>query len=134
MIRKFYEYFIQKIDEVEMKNIISILNEVERKIFLSQSKYDKLHSLNVYKGVLKLGLPKIYLKLALLHDNGKDGATFLTRVLHKLGFKTKLREHMEIGSERLSVLDDELSKLILIHHDKDVDENMKKFQGVDDAN
>lgn len=134
MIRKFYEYFIQKIDEVEMENVINILNSKERNIFMSQSKYDKLHSLNVYKGVKDLGLPQIYLKLALLHDNGKDGAFFVTRTLHKLGFKTRLREHMSMGSMRLLGINDELANLILIHHDENVDENMKKFQGVDDAN
>lgn len=133
MIRKFYEYFFQKIDIEEMEKILEILSEDQKRIFLSQSKYDKLHSINVFKGVKKINLPEIYLKLALLHDNGKDNASFLLRVMHKIGIKTRLVKHMEIGSKRLYKYNKELARLILIHHDKNVDENMKKFQGVDDV-
>lgn len=134
MIKKFIEYFFLKIDENLLKQAMLELNEEEKEIFSCMDNYDKLHSLNVYKNIKKTNLDKIYIKLALLHDVGKGKANFLIRCLHKLGFNTKLRNHSKLGYYKLIDIDEKLANLILIHHDKDVDENMKIFQEVDDVN
>lgn len=134
MIMKVYEYFIARLNYEEVNDYTKILNEEELKLFNLMNKYDKLHSINVYKGISKTNLDKKYLKLALLHDIGKEKAGFIIRVLHKIGFKTRLRNHALNGYNLVKDIDLEVANLILIHHNKDVDDNMKIFQGVDDVN
>lgn len=134
MIKKIYEYFFENINDEELKEALKILEESEKKLFLSMDKYDIVHSLKVYKGVRKINLNKIYLKLSLLHDIGKGKVNFLKRLLHKLGFRTNLKNHPLLGYEKLKKIDLDLAILVLKHHDKEVDEDMKKFQEVDNAN
>jgi len=103
IVRKGIEYFFPKIDENFMNKVIEILDSDEKKIFLEMDRYDKFHSLEVYKKLSETTLKDeiIYLKLALLHDCGKGKTSMITRVLHKFKIKTPLREHAERGYEKI---------------------------------
>lgn len=132
--KKFYEYFIQKIDEKKYNNAMKYLNVEEKKIFDSMKKYDKIHSLNVFYKVIdtELKTNKKYLKLALLHDCGKGNTSVINRILHKFSVKTKLKNHADIGSEKIKKIDEEVSYLIKSHHTKDFSREMSIFQRCDD--
>lgn len=134
IIKKFLQYYFYKLKEKEYIEIKKILTNYELSIFIKMSEYDKLHSYYVYKVLKNKKMDLIYLKLALLHDVGKNNANFLKRIIHKLGFKTSLKDHAYNGYILLKDYDEKLAKLILKHHDKDVDEEMKIFQGADDEN
>ena len=98
--------------------------------------YDKVHSYNLYQKVKSnkiLSSQEIYLKLALLHDCGKENANFLIRVLHKFGFKTSLREHSQNSFLKLEKINRELANLAKNHHVKNFSEDMDIFQECDDA-
>ena len=117
-----------------MNKVIEILDSDEKKIFLEMDRYDKFHSLEVYKKVSKTNLKDkiIYLRLALLHDCGKGKTPMITRVLHKFKIKTSLREHAERGYEKLRNTDTELALLIRNHHNRNYSEEMTVFQQCDD--
>ena len=134
ILRKGLEYFFPKIDEKFMNKVIEILDSNEKKIFLEMDRYDKFHSLEVYKKVSKTNLKDkiIYLRLALLHDCGKGKTPMITRVLHKFKIKTSLREHAERGYEKLRNTDTELALLIRNHHNRNYSEEMTVFQQCDD--
>lgn len=133
-IKKIKEYFFSKINKDLLIEALDILTEEERNIFQNMSKYDQIHSLEVYKKMKESELRtyKIYLKLALLHDCGKEKAGFLKRILHKLGFYTSLRKHSEIGEKKLKFINSELSILIRNHHVKNYCCKMNLFQKIDD--
>lgn len=131
-IKKFNDYYFHKLNYKEIEKATSILNDDEKLIFYNMSSYDKYHSFNVYEKLKIHNVPKIYLKLALLHDCGKHNISFLIRVLHKLRFKTILREHPYIGYEKLKDIDIELANLVRLHHSKAQNEYMKLFQDADD--
>ena len=134
-VKKFLEYFRPKVNRAFQNEALKILNEKEKKIFLEMSKYDKFHCLEVYKKVkrTKLKNKEVYLKLALLHDCGKENANFLIRVLHKLGFKTSLKEHSQNSFFKLEKINGELANLAKNHHAKNFSEDMDIFQECDDA-
>ena len=130
-IIEFYFLKISKSDELEVKKLLS---KDEYNIFYNMLGYDKYHSFKVDEDIKVQNMPNIYLKLALLHDCGKGNCGFLLRVLHKLGFKTSLRNHSLNGYIKLKDINPQLANLILKHHNSTEDEYMKKFQGVDDVN
>jgi hypothetical protein len=117
-----------------MNKVIEILDSDEKKIFLEMDRYDKFHSLEVYKKLSETTLKDeiIYLKLALLHDCGKGKTSMITRVLHKFKIKTPLREHAERGYEKIKDIDNELALLIRNHHNRNYSEKMSVFQKCDD--
>ena len=119
IVRKGIEYFFPKIDENFMNKVIEILDSDEKKIFLEMDRYDKLHSLEVYKKLSETTLKDkiIYLKLALLHDCGKG--------------KTSI-EHSERVYEKIKDIDTELALLIRNHHNRNYSEKMSIFQKCDD--
>ena len=129
IVRKGIEYFFPKIDENFMNKVIEILDSDEKKIFLEMDRYDKFHSLEVYKKLSKTTLKDeiTYLKLALLHDCGKGKTSMITRVLHKFKIKTPLREHAERGYEKIKDIDTELALLIRNHHNRNYSEKMSVF-------
>lgn len=135
LIKKGKEYFFPEIDEKLLKEGMEYLTVQEQEIFKNMSKYDRFHSLEVYKKLKNTGLKddRLYLRLALLHDCGKGKVLFITRILHKIGIKTGLRNHAEKGSERIKNIDKELSILIRNHHKKNCSRKMKIFQKCDDA-
>ncbi|WP_297598105.1 phosphohydrolase [uncultured Cetobacterium sp.] len=119
-------------NEKEIKNVLSY---EEFNIFLQMSEYDKFHSFKVYSGVLKDKVLKDevnYLKLALLHDCGKDDATLFRRVKKVLVGDKKLEQHPNIGFEKLKGINLEVATLCSKHHNKDVDFKMSIFQKIDD--
>ena len=134
IVRKGIEYFFPKIDENFMNKVIEILDSDEKKIFLEMDRYDKLHSLEVYKKLSETTLKDkiIYLKLALLPDCGKGKTSMITRVLHKFKINTPLREHAERGYEKIKGIDTELALLIRNHHNRNYSEKMSIFQKCDD--
>lgn len=134
IIKKGMEYFFPKINKKYMENAINILSEEEKKIFFEMSNYDKYHSLEVLKKIKnsKLNNEIIYLKLALLHDCGKGNTNIITRVLHKIGFNTRLKKHSELGFEKIKNIDKNLAILIKNHHNKNYSEKMNIFQKCDD--
>ena len=58
--------------------------------------------------------------------------SIITRVLHKLGFKTQLRNHAQISSEKLEKVDEEVAILAKNHHNRGYSEEMSIFQKCDD--
>ncbi len=131
-IKKFLDYFIRKIDKKLEQEILNVLNTEERKIYFNMDYYDRYHGISVYNKLVNTDIPKIYLKLGVLHDCGKENAKFYLRVLHKIGFKTILREHSKMGYNKLKDINYELAKLVLVHHNKTNDKYMKIFQDADD--
>ena len=134
IIRKAIEYFKPKINRAYMNEALKRLSENEKKIFLEMSDYDKFHSLEVYKKIKKTELKnnEKYLKLALLHDCGKENVSIITRVLHKLGFNTVLRNHAQRSFEKLEKVDEEVAILAKNHHNRDYSQEMDAFQECDD--
>ena len=131
---KVIEFYFLRINKNNEQEVKAILSKEEYDIFDKMQGYDKYHSFKVYEDIKDQNMPNIYLKLALLHDCGKGNSGFLLRVLHKLGFKTSLRNHSLNGYIKLKIINPKLANLILKHHDVSDDEYMKKFQGVDDVN
>ena len=134
IIRKAMEYFKPKINKAYMNEALKKLTEKEKKIFLEMSDYDKFHSLEVYKKIKKTELKnnEKYLKLALLHDCGKENVSIITRVLHKLGFKTQLRNHAQRSFEKLEKLDEKVAVFAKNHHNRGYSQEMDIFQKCDD--
>ena len=135
IIRKAIEYFFPVIPEELCTEAMSFLNDKERKIFAEMTKYDKKHSLEVYKKVRENDILKnevLYIKLALLHDCGKGSANVAIRVLHKVNIKTSLKKHPDRGAEKLKETDKELAVLIKNHHIKNYGRLMDEFQRLDD--
>ncbi len=85
------------------------LEGVEREIFEEMHPYDKKHSVNVLKGVLKSNVlreDKLYIRLALLHDCGKDvKTTFGQRVKYSLFKVGRIHFHPKRGYEKLTFID-----------------------------
>lgn len=112
-----------------------ILSSREFIYFDKMSDYDKIHSLGVYKKILKDDILKndiLYLKLGLLHDCGKGKVTLLRRVKKVLIGDKVLEKHPEEGAKKIAPINRELSFLILNHHGKPEDIKMERFQKIDD--
>ncbi len=131
-IKKFNDYYFSKIDENLEKEAISLMCEQEKEIYFSMDYYDRWHGLKVYSEFKNITSDKTYLKFSILHDCGKEKATFFIRVLHKLGFSTKIKRHAELGALKLKNIDKKVSELILHHHDKNTKGLLKIFQDIDD--
>lgn len=131
-IKKFKDYYLRKIDKNLEAEAIQLFNNKELEIYNNMQYYDKLHGLDVYKEMKKICNDKTYLKFSILHDCGKIYAPFYKRVLHKLGLKTKLALHTEMGYEILKDIDIEIANLIRDHHKKNTTGLLKKFQEIDD--
>ncbi len=133
-IRKGIEYFFPEIDNSIQNEALELLSSEEKKHFFGMGKYDRYHSLEVYKKLKETPLKdnRLYLKMALLHDCGKEKTYFVTRVIHKLGFNTKLKNHAEKGYEKLKEIDRDLAILIKNHHNRNHSEEMNIFQKYDD--
>ena len=135
IIRKAVEYFFPVIPEDLYSEAMELLNEKEKKIFTKMAKYDRKHSLEVYKKVRENDILKneiLYKKLALLHDCGKGNTNVAVRVLHKVNIKTGLKEHPDRGFMKLKETDEELAVLIKNHHVKSYGRFMDEFQRLDD--
>ncbi len=135
IIRKAVEYFFPVISEDLCSEALCLLSDEEKEIFTGMSKYDRRHSLEVYKKVRENDILKneaLYKKLALLHDCGKGNTNVTIRVLHKINLKTRLKKHPDRGYEKLRETDEELAVLIKNHHVKNYSRFMDEFQRLDD--
>lgn len=134
-VKQIWRYLFYKFDENCLKEIKEVLYPKEYEIFLGMQDYDKLHSYLIYSKVKKdsiLRKDEKYMRLALLHDCGKGRVTLFRRV-KKVVFGDKiLEQHPEIAYNKLKNIDLEVAILCRDHHKKMVDENMKRFQKIDD--
>jgi len=134
-IRQGLNYLFVKPKIEELEKIKLFLTEKEYKIFIDMDNYDKVHSIDVYLMVKKdsvLNKDEKYLKLALLHDCGKDKISLLTRIKKVLLGDKLLDTHPKLGYEKLKEIDLKLAKLILNHHKIDSNQKLKRFQEIDD--
>lgn len=111
-----------------------ILKTKELLIFHSMGRYDRIHSYNLYKKVKRNSLLKenqLYLKLALLHDCGKDNPGIFRRVKKVIIGDRSLANHTKKGYEKIVEIDRDLAELIKTHHDKTESLEMIEFQRLD---
>ena len=134
-IKQVFNYIFNKPKLEDIKEIKRFLSPLEYRIFEKMDEYDKIHCLGVYKLVKEdklIGENIVYLKLALLHDCGKENISLFRRI-KKVIFSDKLLEqHPLLGYEKLKDINLEVAQLVKKHHNKNVDEKMKIFQGIDD--
>ncbi len=136
-LKKIYYYIFSKLKNEEEEMIRKYLSEEERKYFEEMHKFDKKHSVNLLKSVLvnkKLRDDILYIKLALLHDCGKDKDTkFTDRLKYAFLKKGKLISHPRVGFEKLKDVDYKLALLIMKHHNKNIHcEKLIEFRKLDD--
>lgn len=134
-IKQGLNYLFAKPKTEKVEKIKLFLTEEEYKIFIDMDNYDKVHSIVVYQMVKKdslLNKEEKYLKLALLHDCGKEKISLLTRIKKVLLGDEQLDKHPKLGYEKLKEIDLKLAKLILNHHKIDGDQKLKRFQKIDD--
>lgn len=142
MIYRFKQVYTMLFPKLKYEDLVLVstnIDGVEREIFDTMSDYDKKHSVNVLKGVLKNSLlaeDNLYRRLALLHDCGKDPkTTFGERVKYALFKVGKLRFHNNRGFEKLNDIDYKLALLVLKHHNKNIDnDKLRAFQKIDGKN
>lgn len=112
-----------------------ILNEKEFNIFDKMSEYDKIHSFNLYNLVKEDEILKEdnnYLKLALLHDCGKENYSLFKRAKKVIIGDKQVEKHPYKSFEKLKEINLEVADLARIHHTKTQNIKMKKFQILDD--
>ena len=134
-IKQVINYIFNKprLDQVEV--VKKKLNTVEYEIFLGMDRYDKLHCIGVYNKVKVDPILKednIYVKLALLHDCGKEDIGLFRRIKKVIIRDELLEQHPKLGYKKLKNINLELAKLVLNHHNKDVDRKLNRFQKIDD--
>lgn len=134
-LKQVYTYiFCSYSDEFDLL-VKNILTDEEFKIFNEMSEYDKLHSFNLYKLVKEnksLSTDINYLKLALLHDCGKENFSLLRRVKKVLIGDKKIENHPSLAYKKLENINKIVGELALKHHLPPFDEKMKIFQQLDD--
>ena len=134
-IKQGLNYLFAKPKVDKMEEIKLLLTKEEYKIFINMDNYDKVHSIGVYERVKKdkvLNKDEKYLKLALLHDCGKEKICLLTRVKKVLVGDKSLDRHPKLGYKKLRETDLELADLILNHHGRNENKQLKRFQEIDD--
>lgn len=134
-IKQGVTYLFKKYDPNNDLVVQDILTDEEFKIFNKMSEYDKIHSFNLFKLVKKNPILKNnenYLKLALLHDCGKENLSLFVRVKKVLIGDKKVENHPNLSFEKLKNINITVGKLAFSHHMLPNDENMKIFQELDD--
>lgn len=134
-VKQLFRYFFANFDTESEREVESFLSEEKFKIFKKMGAYDKFHSFLIYKAVKSdelLSQDKNYLKLALLHDCGKGNTGILRRIKKVILGDSLLSKHPEFAYEKLKNIDLKLAQLCREHHNKVVDEKMKRFQKIDD--
>lgn len=132
-IRYFYPNFNTKDEELAK----IFLSEKEYELFTKMGEYDKKHSVNIVRDILKTNKSKdkdTLIHLGFLHDVGKDKNSIFSRIKKViLGYHTDA--HDVKGYEKLKKFDEHIAWLVLNHHNKFVDEEiLKVFQEYDDRN
>lgn len=119
-------------NDISIKNV---LTDEEFKIFDGMSEYDKIHSFNLYNLVKKNNIlkdDKNYLKLALLHDCGKENYSLFKRMKKVIIGDKHIEKHPEKSFEKLKNINRKIAELALIHHNLSADKKMEEFQRLDD--
>ena len=113
-----------------------ILSSDEFKIFDKMSEYDKIHSFNLYLIVKENELLKVdekYIKLALLHDCGKENYSLARRIKKVIIGDKQIERHPFFAYEKLKNINRDVAILALKHHEQTDDKKMKEFQNLDDG-
>nr|WP_314532690.1 HD domain-containing protein [uncultured Fusobacterium sp.] len=134
-IKQVYLYIFCKFNDEVNNEIKNILSEDEFLIFNKMSDYDKLHSYKLFQKVKEnifLKDKKIFFKLALLHDSGKGNIGLIRRIKKVLIGDKILERHPDLAFEKLKNINLELANLCREHHNKNVNDDMKIFQQLDD--
>lgn len=121
-----------KENDILVKKVLSC---DEFNIFDKMSEYDKIHSFNLYKLTEKNSLLKDdidYLKLALLHDCGKENYSLFRRIKKVIIGDKHIEKHPYKSFEKLKKINLEVAELALNHHTETENIKMKKFQILDD--
>ncbi|MGB6129361.1 MAG: HD domain-containing protein [Psychrilyobacter sp.] len=135
-IKQGLNYLFVKPKSKMVEEIKLLLTEKEYEIFINMDNYDKVHSIGVYEMVKKdsiLNLDEKYLKLALLHDCGKEKVSLLVRMKKVLVGDKQLDMHPKLGYKKLKEIDMRLANLILNHHGLNENRKLKRFQEIDEA-
>ncbi len=135
-LKQIFRLIFPRYDEKDDKLAREFLSESEYRLFQNMSGYDKKHSINLLRDILKNAEQndfKLLQKLALLHDIGKSkNYTVLKRIFY---FITKNRKHCQDGYEILNDLDKTLAEYVLKHHDDNPsDKLLQIFKKFDDRN
>lgn len=134
-IKQGLNYLFVKPKSKMVEEIKLLLTEKEYEIFINMDNYDKVHSIGVYERVKKddiLNSDERYLKLALLHDCGKEKVSLLIRMKKVLVGDKQLDMHPKLGYKKLKEIDMRLANLILNHHGLDENRKLKRFQEIDE--
>lgn len=134
-VKQIFIYLFSFLYRIDLE-LLKELDENEKEIFIKMSKYDKIHSIRVYKSVCKSEILKdrvLWRKVALLHDCGKSTEiTLIERIWYAITKRYGvLKEHPKIGYKKLKDINYDLAKLIKIHHDKSDDILLNEFQKCD---
>lgn len=133
-LKQMFLYFFGTYNKEWNLEINKCLKPKELLIFYAMDRYDKIHSYDIFKKVKAsniLGEDELYIKLALLHDCGKNNLPFISRMFNIIRGRISATHHCEEGFTKLKEINLELATLIKIHHDKTEDEKMIEFQLLD---
>lgn len=136
-IRQVLTYIFAKYEEKNNKIVREVLSEDEYAVFSGMKEYDKIHSVNMLKETMEdelLRNDKNYLKLALLHDCGKESAGLISRIKQASIGDEVLKKHPERSYKRLLGINPFVADLARSHHMTDTRGKMKRFQEIDDRN
>ncbi|MGL4392606.1 MAG: HD domain-containing protein [Fusobacteriaceae bacterium] len=128
-LRQGLQYIFCRYDKNNESEIKNILFLDEWKIFSEMSDYDKNHGYIIFnraKNNENLRNNILFLKLALLHDCGKENSSLFRRVKKVLIGDKILEEHSENGYKKLLKINYPLAVLIKMHH-----ENTKNFENLE---
>lgn len=138
-IKQGIRYLFPLIDEKTEAEAMKKLSAEEAVLYRKMSKYDRSHSLAVYRDVMKLENKEIAEKLAkaaILHDVGKsDNIGFVERMIYVIIKKGRLSCHAELGYEMLKKAGSDAADIVREHHNKNTDNELVKiFIEIDDKN
>lgn len=134
-IKQGLTYIFCKYNNKNDEIIKIVLNKMEFKVFKKMSEYDKIHSFNLYKKVKNNKFLKddpSYLKLALLHDCGKENYSLIKRVKKVLVGDKELESHSEKSYKKLKNINLDLAKKAKDHHKENLNFKMEVFKTLDD--
>ena len=136
-IGQVFRYFFVKYDRNIDKYALKNLSDKEYIIFKNMAEYDRVHCYKVAVEIEKkryIFKENIWIRAALLHDCGKEkNIGFIERVLYALfKFNGRLKQHPELGYEKLKNIDIEIAEIVNEHHNKNKTGLILEFQKIDD--
>ena len=155
--RQFLGALRPRVDGTELKDASALLGQRLMPLFLSMSRRDQRHCLDVYGALLRTGChDQNVLLAALLHDAGKGGlASARVRLWHRVAYVVlaaasprllerlagsgglgTLHGHSERGAELAAALGapEAVVELIRRHEDREAaDDRLRRLRAADDA-